>query len=173
MVEKLKSQSFALCLFCLLLSLHSLYAAINQTWSVAPPLLILWLLSVLAFILGIISFKDQKNRLSKVKSWLTVIISFFLSAILLLGLAMNIFAREPIETTHSPERDYTISLYTKNGGAASSINVIGIIDGPLWFKKNIYDDMHMHKADVEWIDNYTLSINKHILNLNRGETFSD
>lgn len=102
-----------------------------------------------------------------------MIISFSLSAFLLLGLAVNIFARGPIETTHSPEGDYTINLYTENGGAASSINVAGIIDGPLWFKKNIYDDMNMHKADVEWIDNYTVSINNHILNLNRGETFSD
>lgn len=173
MAEKFNQWSFSLCLLCSVLSFHSLYTAMNQTWSIAPPLLILWSLSILAFVLGITGFSAKRNGLSKIRSWSTVIVSFFLSIFLLLGVAVNIFAREPIETTHSPNGDYTINFYTENGGAASSINVVGIIDGPLWFKKNIYDDMNMHKADVKWINNHTISINEHVLDLNKKETFSD
>ncbi len=173
MERKYNFWAFLLCLFCLVLSLHSLYAAIYQEWSVAPPIFILLVIAIVAFVSGIIGFKSKRNGLSKLRSWLTVTISFSLSAVLLLGLVVNTFTRELIKTTQSADTDYTINLYTVNGGAATSIGVVGVVDGPLWFKKIIYRDNNMHKADVEWINNHIITINNHTLNLKEGEVFSD
>jgi O-antigen ligase len=165
--------SFILCLLLTALSLQSLYAAYNHSWSVAPPASILWLLTVITFFMGISGFRDKRSRGARWRSWLTVLIAFPLSAIFLLGIVVNVFAKELIATTQSPDLKTTIDFYTLNGGAATSISVVGIVDGPFWFKKNIYYDEPMHKADVVWINNHIITINNHTLNLDKGETFSD
>ena len=165
--------SFILCLLLIVLSLQSLYAAYNQTWQVAPPALTLWLLTVIAFVTGIIGFKDKSSKRAIWRSWLTVLIAFPLSAIFLLGVAVNTIAREPIETAQSPDSKIIIDFYTLNGGAATSISVTGVVNGPLWFKKRIYFEDPMHKVDVEWENNHIIIINNHTLNLDKGETFSN
>ncbi|WP_240335316.1 DUF5412 family protein [Paraliobacillus sediminis] len=171
MEKKYNLGSFFLCLFLLALSLYSLYVSINQIWSIAPPVSVLWLMTVCTFILGIVGFKDKTSKRAKVRSWLTVLISFSLSAFLLLGIAVTTIMREPIETTQSPDSKYTIDFYTVNGGAASSISVLGVIDGPLWFKKNIYKHNNMHQVNIEWNSNYIVTINNLTLNLYKGEIF--
>lgn len=173
MGRKYNLWSFILCLLLLVFSLQSLYASYNQTWQVAPPALTLWLLTVIAFVTSIIGFKDKRSRTARWRSWLTVVITFPLSAIFLLGVVVNIFAREPIETAQSPDSKFIIDFYTLNGGAATSISVTGIVNGPLWFKKRIYYEDPMHKVDVEWKNNHIIIINNHTLNLDKGETFSD
>lgn len=155
------------------LSIQALYASYTHSWSVSPPALVLWLISVITFFIGISGFRDKSSRGARWRSWLTVLIAFPLSAIFLLGVLVNTFAREPIATSQSPDSKTTIDFYTLNGGAASSISVVGKVDGPLWFNKNIYYDSPMHKADVIWINNHVVSINNHTLNLDKGETFSD
>jgi hypothetical protein len=47
------------------------------------------------------------------------------------------------------------------------------MDGPLWFEKTIYYDYRLDQVDVKWINNHTISINNHILDLKKGETYSD
>ncbi len=174
MARQFNLWSFYLCIFCLVVSLHLIHSTINQTWSVAPPAYILWILTVIVFIVGIMGFKDKSNRISRVRSWLTVLISLLLSFVLFLGVLRVLFISEDlIETTNSPDNRYTINFYLTNGGAATSFGVLGKIDGPLWFNKTIYNDYHMDQADVEWINEYTVSINNHILNLKNGETYSD
>ena len=68
--------SFILCLLLLVLSLQSLYASYYRTWQVAPPALTLWFLTVIAFVTGIIGFKDKSSRRARWRSWLTVLIAF-------------------------------------------------------------------------------------------------
>lgn len=173
MGRKYNLWSFILCLLILVLSLQSLYASYYRTWQVAPPALTLWLLTVIAFVTGVMGFKYKSSRLARWRSWLTVLIAFPLSAIFLLGVAVNTFAREPIETAQSPDSKIVIDFYTLNGGAATSISVEGIVNGPLWFKKRIYYENRMHKVDVEWENNYIIIINNHPLNLDKGEVFPD
>ncbi|MFC5604421.1 DUF5412 family protein [Sporosarcina koreensis] len=173
MERKYNLWSFILCLLLVALSLQALYAAYNRTWQLAPPALTLWLLAVIALVTGIIGFKDKSSRRARWRSWLTVLITIPLSAIFLLGVGVNTFAREHIETTQSPDSKITIDFYTLNGGAATSMSVEGIVNGPLWFKKRIYYEDPMHKVDVEWINNHIVTINNHTLNLNKGETFSN
>ncbi|MCY8233457.1 DUF5412 domain-containing protein [Priestia endophytica] len=97
-----------------------------------------------------------------------------LSLILFLGVLRVLFIAEDLfETTHSPDHNYKIEFYLINGGATTSFDVLGKLDGPLWFEKTVYDDYRMDHADVKWINNHTVSINNHILDLEKGETYSD
>ncbi|MEK4485449.1 DUF5412 family protein [Psychrobacillus sp. FSL H8-0484] len=173
MERKYNLWSFLICLLLTALSLQALYASYTHSWSVAPPASVIWLLTVITFFMGISGFRDKSSRGARWRSWLTFLIAFPLSAIFLLGIVVNTFARERIATTQSPDSKTTIDFYTLNGGAATSISVVGIVDGPLWFKKNIYYDDNMHKADVAWTNNHIIIINNHTLNLDKGETFSD
>ncbi|WP_180320081.1 DUF5412 family protein [Peribacillus loiseleuriae] len=170
MARRYNLWSFYLCLLCLIFSLSLIFS----NWSVSPPSYILWLLAVIAFILGVLGFKDKTNRLSKLRSWFTVIFSSLLSLVLLLELLrFLIISKELFKTTHSPDNNYKIEFYLTNGGATTSFGVIGKLDGPLWFEKTIYNDYRMDHANVEWINNHTVSINNHILDLKKGETYSD
>lgn len=173
MGNKYNLWSFILCFLLLGLSFQALYASYNRTWQLAPDALTLWLLSVFNFIIAIIGFKDKSSKRAKWRSWLTVIITVPLSIAFLLGVAVNTMAREHIETTQSPDNEIVIDFYTLNGGAATSISVTGVLNGPLWFKKRIYYEDPMHEANVEWKNNYIVTINNHTLNFKKGEVFFD
>ena len=171
MDRKYNLWSFILCLILLGLSFQALYASYNRAWQLAPDALILWLLSIVVFIIGILGFKDKSSKQARWRSWLTVLIIVPLSIAFLLGVAVNTIAREHIETTQSPNNKTTIDFYTLNGGAATSISVTGIVNGPLWFKKRIYYENRMHKADVEWENSHIIIINNHTLNLEKERNF--
>ncbi|WP_183163957.1 DUF5412 family protein [Alteribacter keqinensis] len=66
-----------------------------------------------------------------------------------------------------------MDFYLTNGGATTAFGVIGKIDGPLWFNKTIYNEYRMDKADVEWLDDHTVTINGRTLDLEKGETYPD
>ena len=117
--------------------------------------------------------KDKSSKRARWRSWLTILIIVPLSIAFLLGVAVNTIARERIETTQSPDNKTTIEFYTLNGGAATSISVTGIVNGPLWIKKRIYYEVPMHEVDVEWLNNHTIKINNHTLDLDKGETYSN
>lgn len=170
MNRKYNLSSFIGCLLLLALSFQSLYAFYNQTWQLAPDALTLWLLSVSVLILGIMGFKDTSSKRARWRSSFTILLIIPLSLAFLFGVAINLFAREHIETTQSPDNKTTIHFYTLNGGAATSISVTGVVNGPLWMKKRIYYEVPMHEVNVEWINNYTIKINNHTLNLDTGET---
>ncbi|MEY9974985.1 succinate dehydrogenase hydrophobic anchor subunit [Lysinibacillus sp. RC46] len=173
MDRKYNLWSFIVCLILLALSFQALYASYNRTWQLAPDALTLWFLSVIVFIIGIMGFKDKSSKRARWRSWLTLLIIVPLSIAFLLGVAVNTVAREHIEATQSPDNKTTIDFYTLNGGAATSISVIGIVKGQLWIKKRIYYENRMHKVDVEWENNHIVIINNHTLNLDKGETFSN
>ena len=170
MARRYNLWSFSLCLLTILFLLTLIFSH----WMISPPPYILWLLSVTAFILGIFGFKDKTNKVSKFRGWFTIFLSPLLSMILFLGVLRFLFFSEDLfKTTNSPGNNYKIEFYLKNGGATTSFGVIGKLDGPLWFEKTIYDDYRMDHANVEWIDEHTVSINNHILDLRKGETYSD
>lgn len=90
-------------------------------------------------------------------------------------MALRVFfvSEDLFETTYSFEHNYKIEFYLTNGGATTAFGVLGKLDGPLWFEKTVYDDYRMDHADVKWINNHTISINNHIIDLEKGETYSD
>ena len=168
--------SLYLILICLGVAFYSLYSNINNTWLISPPNYILFIISVLAFILGIKGLKDKRNWRTKTRSWLTITLSSLLSIALFLALSFTLFfssfgANEHIKTVSSPDNSYTIDFYRWDAGAAGTFGVRGELNGPLWFKKRIYYEKRTENVNVEWKSNNKVSINNHILKLNEGETF--
>ncbi|WP_138417313.1 DUF5412 family protein [Aquibacillus sediminis] len=176
MGKKYNLWSFYLILVCLGLAAYSLYSNINNTWLIAPPNYILLIISLIAFTLGIIGFKDKRNWWAKTRSWLTVILSSLTSIGLFLVLSFTLFfssmgANEHIKTASSPDDNYTIDFYRYDAGAAGSFGVRGELNGPLWFKKRIYYQDRVEQVEVEWESNDSVSINNHILKLDEGDTY--
>ena len=168
--------SFYLIFVCLGLVAYSLYSNISNTWLIAPPIYILFIISLFALTLGMMGFKDKRDWRTKTRSWVTVILSTLLSIALFLAISSTIFAsslgiNELIKTVQSPDGNYTIDFYLYDAGAAGSFGVRGEINGPLWFKKRIYYQSRVEHVEVEWVNNSTVSINKRTLNLKEGETY--
>ncbi|MBS4192752.1 hypothetical protein KHA94_21715 [Bacillus sp. FJAT-49705] len=168
--------SFYLIWICIGVSVYSLFSNINNTWLIAPPNYILLLVSVIAFILGIKGFKDKRNWWTKLRSWLTVILSLLLSIILLLAVLLTLLgsyfgANSHLETISSPDGKYTIDFYRWDAGAAGSFGIRGELNGPFWFKKRIYYEKRTENVEIEWENNNTVSINNHIFNLDEGDTY--
>ncbi|GAA0335521.1 hypothetical protein GCM10008967_27770 [Bacillus carboniphilus] len=76
-----------------------------------------------------------------------------------------------ILTTHSPDGEYTIDFFVINPGAMGSFRVEGELNGPLWFKKLIYFERRVVNVDVQWLDNNTVKLNNHKLDLKNDETY--
>ena len=168
--------SFYLILVCLGLAAYSLYSHFTHAWLIAPPNYMLLIMSLLAFYLGVFGFKDKRNWRTKTRSWITIILSSLLSIGLFLGVSLTLLlsllgASEHVKTVHSPDDNYTIDFYRYDAGAAGSFGVRGELNGPLWFKKRIYYQDSIDQVEVDWKNNSTVSINKHILNLKEGDSY--
>ncbi|GAB4074533.1 hypothetical protein GCM10028778_20360 [Barrientosiimonas marina] len=170
--------SFYLILICAGVAVYSLYSNINSniSWLIAPPNYVLLLISLAAFILGIIGFKDKRNWRTKTRSWLTVILSPLTALALFLVMSFTAFfsslaVNEDIKSVSSPDDSYMIDFYYFDAGATGSFGVRGEINGPLWFKKRIYFQEGIENVDVNWENDYKVSINNHSLNLDKGETY--
>lgn len=174
MARKFNIWSFYSCLLCLFLTVHLAYTYFNQKWIVAPPSYILFLLAVLTFVFGMIGISDKTNGWSIMRSWITGIVAAFLCFVLFFStFSYVLISEDHMLSTESPDKEYKIQFYLTNGGATTAFGVLGKLDGPLWFTKTIYNDYRMDQAEIKWIDNHTVSINNHILDLKEGDTFSD
>ena len=176
MAQRYNSWAFYLMLICLGLASYSVYSNLNHGWQIAPPNYVLLLISLLAFIMGMIGFKDKRNWKTITRSWLTLILSFFLGSALLLVVMLSFAASAMganvhIKTVQSSDGHYTIDFYRYDAGAAGSFGVRGELNGPLWFKKRIFYQDSIEKVHVEWKDSTTVSINEHLLDLKEGETY--
>ncbi len=175
MVKSYNIGAFYLTLVCVGLVAYSLYSNINNTWLIAPPNYIMLLMSLLALFFGMIGFKDKRNWRTKTRSWLSIMLASLTSIVLFFlvsfALLFSFGVNEHIKTAHSPDGDYTIDFYRYDPGAAGAVGIRGELSGPLWFKKRIYHEKRIEEINVEWIDNSTISINNHILDLKKGEIF--
>lgn len=72
-----------------------------------------------------------------------------------------------IAQSTSPDGDFTVKAYVNNGGATTDYAVLGV----LYFnrekgrQKNIYWNYHESKAEIKWLNNATVDINGHKLNV--------
>ncbi|MDF4756337.1 DUF5412 family protein, partial [Vibrio parahaemolyticus] len=75
---------------------------------------------------------------------------------------------EEIQTIHSPNKTYTLHIYRHNGGATTSYAIRGeLVANKKKFinKKYIYWNYREETATVQWLDDHTVLINKHKLNV--------
>lgn len=79
----------------------------------------------------------------------------------------RIHGGEIIAQSTSPDGTYTVKAYTKNGGATTSLAVRGelIFNKGSKKAKNIYWQYKEDHANITWVDDNTVNINGHTLNL--------
>ncbi|MGU8452334.1 DUF5412 family protein [Clostridium perfringens] len=77
-------------------------------------------------------------------------------------------SEELLGETVSSDGKYKIEAYLINGGATVDWSVKCYLrEGDI--KKEIYRDYHINEANMIWIDNHTISINNHNIDLPNGK----
>lgn len=117
--------------------------------------------------------KDEKKRVYK-----TVLITIGLVGLLFIGLLsygvywaffdMNrLPTGEYLTEESSPDGSYTLKVYVANGGATTSYTVRGelVFNQKNRKAKNIYWNHKEDSADIKWLDNDTVMINEHSLDV--------
>jgi hypothetical protein len=77
---------------------------------------------------------------------------------------------EYLKQSTSPNGKYTIKTYLTNGGATTSYGIRGelIVNGKNNKPKNIYWDYKIDHASITWLDDDTVTINNHKIDLPDG-----
>jgi len=114
---------------------------------------------------------ETNGWLSALRSWFTTLVSLGLSFVLAIGVLFFADAKEEMFVSTSPDQHHKIHFYLTNGGATTSYGVVGELEGPLWFKKVIYNDYKIDRAVAKWRNNYTVNINEKMINLRKGQTY--
>jgi len=71
-----------------------------------------------------------------------------------------------LSTHDSPTNEYTVNIYLVDGGATVAYAIRGeLVNNEDGSKKNIYWKYREHRAHVVWIDEETVKINEHTLNI--------
>lgn len=71
-----------------------------------------------------------------------------------------------LESYESPTGEYMINIYRCDGGATVDSSIRGeLVTRENDVRRNIYWNYHESSASVNWIDDATVDINGHILNI--------
>ncbi|OBY12455.1 hypothetical protein CP373A1_00715 [Clostridium paraputrificum] len=76
---------------------------------------------------------------------------------------------ELLSESFSPDNKYKVEAYLVDNGATTDFSVKCILFVDNKKSKTIYSDYHIRDANIEWIDNDTVSINSHIIDLPDGK----
>lgn len=78
----------------------------------------------------------------------------------------NIDEGEFIESISSPNKDYLLNSYFLDGGPISGNGIrVELVNKKTNRVKNIYYDYPVNSVNMEWVDNHTVKINDHIMNI--------
>ena len=68
--------------------------------------------------------------------------------------------QEVIAVSDSPDSSYTVTAYLNNGGATTDYAVLcAVKNNKTGKERNIYWNYHCSTADIQWLDDKTVSIN--------------
>ncbi len=71
-----------------------------------------------------------------------------------------------MESYESPTGEYRINIYLCDGGATVDFSIRGeLLTKATGVRRNIYWNYHERDASVNWIDDETVNINGHTLNI--------
>ena len=94
------------------------------------------------------------------------VITLFITSACSMNSMDNLPKGELIETVYSPDQTYKINAFLVNGGATVDFSVrCEVIQVPTREKRNIYWNYHCQEANIEWLDDTTVSINGKQLNV--------
>lgn len=113
------------------------------------------------------------------KKWLVPVI--IVASILLIIIALisygiywaffdiqRIDGQEIITISDSPDASYTVTAYLNNGGATTDYAVLcAVKNNKTGKERNIYWNYHCQTADIQWLDDETVSINGIELNVTK------
>ncbi len=72
----------------------------------------------------------------------------------------RIDGQEVITVSNSPDSSYTVTAYLNNGGATTDYAVLcSVKNNKTGKERNIYWNYHCSTADIQWLDDKTVSIN--------------
>ena len=68
--------------------------------------------------------------------------------------------QEVITVSYSPDSSYTVTAYLNNGGATTDYAVLcAVKNNKTGKERNIYWNYHCSTADIQWLDDKSVSIN--------------
>lgn len=113
--------------------------------------------------------KKKRNKILKI----FLVVGIFFIGIVGYGVYWAFFDMNRLPTGEylteesSPDGTYTVKAYLTNGGATTSYSIRGelIFNNRKGKAKNIYWNYREETANIEWIDNDTVVINGHTLNV--------
>ena len=139
-------RSFWLNIFCWMLTCYAFccYVFWPYSWSWAPPRDVILILTLFAFVAGILGFQAKGCWLT-FRSLSTVFFSFILAFLLLMTIVIPWF--KYIRTSLSPQQDHRIKVYFIDLGAPSPTTYDIYLEGPLWAKRRIFTAGKVQKSN--------------------------
>ncbi|MGE7978928.1 DUF5412 domain-containing protein [Psychrobacillus sp. NPDC093200] len=123
--------------------------------------------------------KSNVNKKKKFNALLKVLLIFGLLFIALVGYGVywaffdmnRLPTGEYLTEEISPDGKYTLKAYVTNGGATTAYSVRGelVLNDKDNKTKNIYWNNREDTATISWIDNNTVEINGHTLDVKRDK----
>ncbi|WP_195616832.1 DUF5412 family protein [Clostridium paraputrificum] len=116
--------------------------------------------------------KSKKKILIGTLVSLCILISLIIFALYeLISTTSKMFSpnEELLSESFSPDNKYKVEAYLVDGGATTDFCVKCILFVDNKKSKTIYSDYHIRDANIEWVDNDTVSINSHIIDLPDGK----
>ena len=116
--------------------------------------------------------KSKKKILIGTLVSLCILISLIIFALYeLISTTSKMFPQneELLSESFSPDNKYKVEAYLVDNGATTAFSVKCILFVDNKKSKTIYSDYHIRDANIEWIDNDTVSINSHIIDLPDGK----
>lgn len=116
--------------------------------------------------------KSKKKVLIGTLVSLCILISLIIFALYeLISTTVKMFPQneELLSESFSPDNKYKVEAYLVDSEATTDFGVKCILFVDNKKSKTIYSDYHIRDANIEWIDNDTVSINSHIIDLPDGK----
>nr|WP_246362822.1 DUF5412 domain-containing protein [Paenibacillus alba] len=77
---------------------------------------------------------------------------------------------ELVKILESPEKSYTVNLYLVNGGATTDFAIRGeLVNNRSASSKNIYWAYQESSSELSWVNDHTVIINGHELNVKKDK----
>ncbi len=134
----------------------------HTLWTFSTSSLVALTMAFISVLYLLIKGAKSVHGFKKFLAWLIGVVSFLMTALLLCVLTLQLVillfgGATHLTTSISPDQRYKINFYYFDAGAMGTFGVRGELDGPFGFKKHMYYERHATEAQVEWLNDYTIT----------------